>query len=90
MKTFTYQYKGETFQSLVEYYMEGQDHRYRVQIGQNFSVIVPSGFPGPNNSIVWVQSHKGNETVLDHELVQAIGEGLERSGMPINKVSNTI
>jgi hypothetical protein len=90
MKTFTYQYNGENFQSLVEYYMEGQDHRYRVQIGENFSVIVPSGFPGPNNSIVWVQSHKGNEIVLDHGLVQAIGEGLERSGMRINKVSNTI
>jgi hypothetical protein len=90
MKTFTYQYRGETFQSAVKYYMEGRDHRYRVQIGQNFSVIVPSGFPGPNNSILWVQSHKANETVLDHELVQAIGEGLERSGMRINKVSNAI
>ncbi|HEY4966983.1 MAG TPA: hypothetical protein VII28_11310 [Puia sp.] len=88
MKTFTYQYQGETFQSAVEYYMEGRDHRYRVQLGESFSVIVPSGFPGPNHSIVWVQSHKGNETVLDHELVQAIGEGVERSGMPIQKVSS--
>jgi hypothetical protein len=86
MKPFTYQFRGETFQSAVDYYMEGSDHRYRVQINQGFSVIVPAGFPGPNNSIVWVQSHKAGETVLDHELVQAIGEGLERSGMNINKV----
>ena len=90
MKPFTYQYKGETFQSAVAYYSEGRDHRYRVQLGEQYSVIVPSGFPGPNNSIVWVQSHRGNETVLDHELVQAIGEGVERSGMHIYKVSTAI
>lgn len=70
--------------------MDGVDHRYRIQIGEHFSVIVPSGFPGPNNSIVWVQSHKGNETVLDHELVQAIGEGVERSGMQIYRASTAI
>lgn len=76
-----------TYQSSVEYYKEGADHRYRVQVGNNFSVIVPSGFPGPGNRIIWVQSHKGDETVLAHELVQAIGEGVERSGMPIKRVS---
>ena len=90
MKPFTYHFKGETFQSSVEYYMDGRDHRYRVRAGEQFSVIVPSGFPGPNNSIVWVQSHRGNETVLDHELVQAIGEGVESSGMHIYKVSTAI
>jgi hypothetical protein len=86
MKPFTYQFRGENFQSAVVYYMEGHDHRYRVQTKEGFSVIVPSGFPGPNHSIVWVQSHKADETVLDHELVQAIGEGVERSGLSINKV----
>jgi len=90
MKPFTYHFRGETFQSAAEYYKEGADHRYRVQLGEIFSVIVPSGFPGPNHSIVWVQSHKDDEIVLDHELVQAIGEGMERSGMQINRVSTAI
>ena len=90
MKPFTYQYIGQTYQSSVDYYMDGKDHRYRVQIGEKYSVIVPSGFPGPNNSIVWVQSHKGDEHILDHELVQAIGEGVEKSGIQIHRVSTTI
>jgi hypothetical protein len=90
MKPFTYQYTGQTFQSTVDYYMEGMSHRYRVQLGENYSVIVPSGFPGPNNSIVWVQSHKGDEAILNHELVQAIGEGVEKSGIEIYRVSTAI
>jgi hypothetical protein len=89
MKPFAYHFEGVTYQSTVEYFKEGSDHRYRVQVGNGFSIIVPSGFPGPNNSIVWVQSHKGDETVLAHELVQAIGEGVEQSGIQIERVSNS-
>lgn len=90
MNPFTYQYGGETFQSSVDYYMDGKDHRYRVQVGEHYPVIVPSGFPGPNNSIVWVQSHRSNEIVLEHELVQAIGEGVERSGIQVHRASTLI
>jgi hypothetical protein len=87
MKPFAYHFEGETYQSNVEYFKEGADHRYRVQLENSFSIIVPSGFPGPNDTIIWVQSHKGDETVLAHELVQAIGEGIEQSGMQIERVS---
>jgi hypothetical protein len=90
MKPFTYQYTGQIFQSAVDHYMDGINHRYRVQIGEIYSVIVPSGFPGPDNSIVWVQSHKADEPVLKHELVQAIGEGLEKSGIEIHRTPAAI
>jgi hypothetical protein len=89
MKPFAYFFEGVTYHSTVEYFKEGADHRYRVQVENNYSIIVPSAFPGPNNAIVWVQSHKGDEIVLAHELVQALGEGVEHSGMQIERVSTS-
>jgi len=82
---FRYNYRGEIRQSEVEYYMDQGAHRYRVVIQNGHCAIVPLAFPGPNGITLWVQSVKAGEEELAHDLVQAMGEGIEKSGMPVLK-----
>ena len=80
MYPFTYQYKDETFESLYALSVEKGDVRYNVKLRDTWFTIVALTFPTvPNNKIIWHQSHKDGELVLSHDLVQAIGEGIEAS-----------
>jgi hypothetical protein len=85
MKMFRYNYRGEIRQSEVEYYMDCGAHRYRVITQTGNCVIVPLAFPGPNGITLWVQSVKPGETEYPHDMVQAMGEGIEQSGVPVFK-----
>ena len=85
MKMFRYNYQGDIVQSEVEYYMDRGAHRYRVVTETGYCVVVPLAFPGPNGMTLWVQSVKPGEIEYPHDLVQAMGEGIEQSGMPVLK-----
>ena len=81
MQPFTYQYKGETFESLCELSMEKGDIRYKVKLQDTWFTIVALDFPRlPDNGIIWhQQALKDGEMILSYDLVQAIGEGIEAS-----------
>lgn len=78
MHRFKYKYKNVVYESTMEYYMQDFQHRYRVALpnGLRF-VIAKFGMSPPNTRIIWLQSNKDGEIVQPHDLVRAIGEGLE-------------
>ena len=76
MKPFTYSYKNETVNASYESYMEDGYNRYRIFLDGLSFVIAPMGIRSPNGAIIWVQSVKPGETVLEHDFVQAVGEGM--------------
>jgi hypothetical protein len=80
MEPFTYQYKGESYNSHAAYIVDGSCKLYHVTSGNGLEFnIEPSEIPAPNGKIIWVQSNKTFEKIQPHELVQAVGEGLERA-----------
>jgi len=80
MYPFTYQYKGETFESLYALSIEKGDARYQVKLQNTWFTIVALNFPRlPDNKLIWHQANKEGEIILSHDLVQAIGEGIEAS-----------
>ena len=80
MYPFTYQYKGETFESLYSLSAEKGDARYQVKLQDAWYTIVALDFPRlPDNKIIWHQANKDGEIILPHDLVQAMGEGIEAS-----------
>jgi hypothetical protein len=79
MHSFTYQYEGESFYSTVTLYYEDGYPRCKVFLPDGLPItIAPSGIPGLNRKIIWVQSNKPGETIQPHGLVQAIGEEIEK------------
>jgi hypothetical protein len=79
MHSFTYKHKGILYESTAAHYLDGCYDRYRVSLydGLEF-VIAPMGIGGPNGKIIWLQSNKEGEVIQPHNLVQAIGEGLNQ------------
>jgi hypothetical protein len=78
MEPFTYQYKGESYNSRAVFIVDGRCKLYHVTSGHGLDFnIEPSEIPAPNGKIIWVQSNKPFEKIQPHDLVQAIGEGLE-------------
>lgn len=55
---------------------------YRVTMGNNLWITISAaGIPGMDTEFIWVQSNKKGEIPLSHELVQAIGQVLNESGI---------
>jgi hypothetical protein len=81
MRPFTYQYKGETFESLYALSFEKGDARYQVKLRDTWFTIVALDYPRlPDNGIIWhQQALKDGEMILSYDLVQAVGEGIEAS-----------
>ena len=81
MSPFTYQYKGETFESLYAISVEKGEARYLVKLPDAWYTIVALDFPRlPDNKIIWHQANnKDGEIILPYDLVQAVGEGIEAS-----------
>ena len=78
MQPFTYQYKGETVESLWSVSLEKGQLRYKVKLSDIlWFTIVPLTFPSTGEQIFWHQSHKDGEIIQPHDLVQAMGEGIE-------------
>lgn len=86
MKDFTYTYQGKIVHSEVDYFIDRGAHRYRVKVPESdsYCVISPSGFPGAGNMIIRVQSVKPGEIVQPHDLIQAMGEGIEKASFLVS------
>jgi hypothetical protein len=77
MRSFTYQYKGETVESLWAVSVEHGELRYKVKLGvDQWLTIVPTNSSGSHHKITWTQSNKEDERVQPQDLVQAMGAGL--------------
>ena len=79
MQPFTYEYKGTVYDALAEHSTENGYNRYQITFDGGCVVIVPAGIPGTGGLTIWVQSNKSGEKIYPHELIQAIGDGLENS-----------
>jgi hypothetical protein len=78
MKAFSYKHKGQTIKSVVEISVVDGNLRYKVKLPDDiWYTLAPAGFTKPGEMIIWLQSNKPHETILDHHLVQSIGEGIE-------------
>jgi hypothetical protein len=78
MREFNYQNKGETVESLYAISVEKGSLRYKAKLGSDlWFTITPLDIPGPDNKILWHQSNKDGEPILPHDLVQAVGDGIE-------------
>jgi hypothetical protein len=78
MQFFTYKYAGEIHESGAEHFADRGCVGYRVAMGDGLTMIIAqAGMRAAQNKIVWVQFHGPGEIVYAHELVQAIGEGIE-------------
>ena len=81
MKPFQYTYLGRVLSATADHYTEGRYNRYRITLGKETFIIAPSGFTGANGRTIWVQPVKPGEKDQHHDLVQALGEGLEAYGI---------
>ena len=80
MPHFTYKYNGIKYKSTLEHFLkDGHDH-YRVTApdGVEF-VMAPADSLTANGQIVWDQSNIMGEIIQPHDLVQAIGEGIDNN-----------
>ena len=80
MNTFTFYHNGKTGNAFVEHFYEEGYNRYRIIQPDLTVVIAPAGVRGVAGKILWVQSVKKGEFVQPHDFIQAMGEGLEKSG----------
>lgn len=78
MESFTFQYKGELYNSTFYIYSENGYRRYRITLedGREFA-IAPFGLATNHGKTIWLQPLKAGEVEQAHALVQAIGEGME-------------
>jgi hypothetical protein len=84
MQTFRYYYNDETYESEVMMFLDGSFTYYQLKMSDGLEcTITSSGIRCPENKTIWVQSHKPDEKVLSHDLIQALGEGLENAGITI-------
>jgi hypothetical protein len=78
MHSFTYKHKGILHEAIAEHYLDGGYNRYRVSLPDGLVfVVAPMGMKSLNGKIIWQQSNKSGEVIQPHDLVQAMGEGLE-------------
>ena len=85
-KPFTYEYEGRTIHSLFEYYIFSGEHRYRVKSPDGgYFDILPLAFSGPNQETIWVQKVTDINMEKPHEMIMAMGQGIERTGHPVYK-----
>ena len=59
--------------------MGENQHRYHVALPDGYYVLVKSGFRKPDGGAMWIQNVKPGERILEHALVQSIGEGIEKA-----------
>jgi hypothetical protein len=83
MKDFIYHYQGTTYMAAVTPYTNQEGYfRYRVMFDKSKGVIIGhAGVRGLNNQLLWVQELRNGIIEEPHELIQAVGEGLESAGM---------
>lgn len=81
MAAFTFTYQGRFLNAVADHYTEDGYNRYRITLIDVTFVIAPSGFTGKDGKTIWVQPIKPGEFGQPHDLVQALGEGIEAAGI---------
>ena len=74
MQTFTFLYQGHEHTAKVEHFMIELTNRFRIFTETESFVIGPVH----QGRLFWLQSDGG---FLNHDYVQAVGEGLEAAGI---------
>jgi hypothetical protein len=54
---------------------------------EHSAVILPAGFQTRDNKMIWVQSIQQGEAVWPHDLIQTLGEAIEKSSLQISSVT---
>ncbi len=76
MQHFTFEYNGTVGDAIVEHYTEDFYNRYRITLEDDLVIIAPTNIAGMN-MVIWIQVTKRGDKIFPHELVQALGQGLE-------------
>ena len=77
---FTFTYHDQNHPAVVEFFSHYSNDRYRIRLAtQEEFVIAPAGFRDRNNRVIWLQTTgHGESHEQPSDLVQAIGEGLQK------------
>jgi hypothetical protein len=79
MQHFTYHYKGERFESTAKLYEHEDSLRYMVILPEGLEIgIAPVKHP-TQDIIFWGQATRLDEMILPYDMVQAMGEALEKA-----------
>jgi hypothetical protein len=78
VQSFQYIYKDQVQDASADHFTENGYNRYKISFEGGYAVVAPSGIPG-TGTVIWVQSNQPGDTIYPHELIQAIGEGLEEA-----------
>ncbi|HEY1869912.1 MAG TPA: hypothetical protein VGG71_02585 [Chitinophagaceae bacterium] len=77
MQLFSYTYQRQAQDANLKHYTENGYNRYRITLLNSAKLtIAPVGIPG-SSGMIWVQSYKPGEIVYPHDLIQALGDGIE-------------
>jgi hypothetical protein len=84
MTSFTYIYRGEKF---MGNYIPGDrgDGRVKVLFHDHSAHIMQTAFQTKDNLKIWVQCVQTGEAVWPHELIQAMGDGIEQNWKTVNR-----
>jgi hypothetical protein len=58
---------------------------FKVFFFEHSTIILRTGIQNKDNKMIWVQSIQLGESVWPHDLIQALGEGLEKIGVSSNQ-----
>jgi hypothetical protein len=79
MQHFTYHYKGERFESTAKLYEHEDSLRYMVILPEGLEIgIAPVKHP-TQDIIFWGQATRLTEMILPWDMIQSMGEGLEKA-----------
>ena len=77
MRPFTYQYKGETIESLYAPYPNNGRLEYKVKLNSDTWITIAPEQKGILKKTVWSQADGPQGATPHSEQIQAIGKGLE-------------
>ena len=78
MRPFTYQYKGETIESLYAPYPNNGRLEYKVKLSSDVWITVAPKLNEISKKIIWNQADSPQLISPHPEQIQAIGKGIER------------
>jgi hypothetical protein len=81
MPSFTFSYKEQVHHSFVAIFMDGPFRRYRVSVDNGYCILAPSGTPGLNQEIIWLQFSTPRSTLQTYDRLQSIGLGMQHAGL---------
>jgi hypothetical protein len=81
MTLFSFLHLSQKYTLGVEHFLDEARHRYRITFPEFYITILQSGFRTPENRPIWVQDVRPRERIINHPLIQSMGEALESEGL---------